>query len=162
MGFQRQLYYHSDRPPWSSHHTYPCVGTKGRGGCRAVCGGESVVFLTHAHTFSQEANKIEQDNLCSYNKLYDYPKLVPGIIWLKGRSTGRHPETTLHSCSWKPLSQLCSERTWPHFKRIIIKTFWDLIQTNDSTCSVSYMQCWLTLLSNVCPVFYSVLSWTHF
>jgi len=72
------------------------------------------------------------------------------------------PETTLHSCSWKPLSQLCAERTWPHFKRIITNTFWDLIQTNDSTCSVRYMQCWAILLLNVCPRSYSVLSRTHF
>lgn len=57
----------------------------------------------------------------------------------------RHLEKALRSCSWKPLCQPCSERTWTHFKRIIIKTFWDLIQTNDSTCSVGYMQCCVTL-----------------
>lgn len=72
-----------------------------------------------------------------------------------------HPEMTLLCCSWKPLSQPCSERTWPHFKRIIIKSFWDVIQTNDSTCSACYMQCWVTGIKPVCYV-PSVLSWTDF
>lgn len=144
-----------DHPEGAPSHSW--AGTKGRRGCGA--GLAAVGFIPH--TFYWGENKVGQDNLFSCRNLHEH--LKPALVSLDWKEDA-HPEMTLLCllcCSWKPLSQLCSERTWPHFKRIIIKSFWDLIQTNDSTCSACYMQCWVTVIKPVCYVL-SALSWMDF